>query len=127
MEITKALIVDTPHVDRILSGQKTWELRSTSTKLRGRVALIRKGSGTVVGTVEIVESLGPLTETAMLDNIARHLVTPERIKNGDVAKYKHAWVLRDAKRLVSPISYYHPSGAVIWVNLQPAVVARLAE
>ncbi|MCY7307240.1 MAG: hypothetical protein LH632_14045 [Rhodoferax sp.] len=68
-----------------------------------------------------------LTETAMLDNIARHLVTPERIKNGDVAKYKHAWVLRDAKRLVSPISYYHPSGAVIWVNLQPAVVARLAE
>lgn len=80
----------------------------------------------MVGTVEILDSLGPLTETAMLDNITKHLVTPERIKNGDVAKYKHAWVRRDAKPLASPIAYEHPSGAVIWVNLQPAVVRRLA-
>lgn len=125
MEITKALIIDTPHVDRILSGQKTWELRTTSTKTRGRIALIRKGSGTVVGTVDIIDCIGPLSESMMLDNTAKHLVTPERIKNGEVAKYKHAWVLQNPKPLPTPVRYEHPSGAVIWVNLQPSVVARL--
>lgn len=125
MEITKALIVDTPHVDRILSGQKTWGLRTRGTKNRGRIALIRRGSGTVVGTVDIVDCIGPLTESIMLDNTAKHLVTPERIKSGEVAKYNHAWVLENAKALPTPVPYQHPSGAVIWVNLQPSVVARL--
>lgn len=125
MEITKALIVDTPHVDRILSGHKTWELRTTGTKIRGRIALIRKASGTVVGTVDIIDCLGPLTESVMLDNTAKHLVTPERIKSGEVAKYKHAWVLENARALPNPIPYQHPSGAVIWVNLQPGVVTQL--
>lgn len=125
MEITKALIIDTPHIDRILGGQKSWELRSTATKIRGPIALIRKGSGTVVGVAEIADSLGPLTESEMLENTARHLVTAERIKNGAVAKYKYAWVLKNPKPLAKAISYEHPSGAVIWVNLQPAVAARL--
>ncbi len=125
MEITKALIVDTPHIDRILSGQKTWEMRSTATKQRGRIALIRKGSGTVVGTVEVVDCIGPLSQSMMLDNTAHHFVTPERIKSGEVAKYKYAWVLRDAKPLAAPIAYNHPSGAVIWVNLEPVVLSRL--
>ncbi|QDL35946.1 ASCH domain-containing protein [Rhodoferax sediminis] len=126
MEITKALIIDTPHIDRILAGQKSWELRSTATKVRGPIALIRKGSGTVVGVVEIADSLGPLTEPQMLENTTRHMVTAERIKNGEVAKYKHAWVLKNPRPLTTPIPYEHPNGAVIWVNLQPAVVAQLA-
>lgn len=125
MEINKALIVATPHVDRILSGQKTWELRTTGTKMRGRIALIRKGSGTVVGTVDIIDCVGPLTESVMLDNTAKHMVTPERIQCGEVAKYKHAWVLANAKVLHTPVPYQHPSGAVIWVTLQPSVVAQL--
>ena len=29
MNIIKGLIVDTRHIDNILSGQKTWEMRST--------------------------------------------------------------------------------------------------
>jgi len=53
MNIIKGLIIDTPHIDNILSGQKTWEMRSTQTKQRGLVALIRKGSGTVVNRPEI--------------------------------------------------------------------------
>ena len=125
MIVTKALIVDMPHVERILSGHKSWEMRSTGTKTRGRIALIRKGSGMVVGTVEIVDSIGPLTEDAMIDNISQHMVTSDRIKNGDVVKYKYAWVLRAPERLALPVAYDHPNGAVIWVNLQPAVSAKL--
>lgn len=125
MEITKALVIDTPHVDRILSGQKTWELRTRRANNRGRIALIRKGSGTVIGTVDIIDCIGPLSESMLLDNTAKHLVTQERIKNGEVAKYKYAWVLQNPKPLATLIPYEHPSGAVIWVNLQPSVVARL--
>ena len=33
--ITKALIVDQPWIDLILSGRKTWEMRGTSTSFRG--------------------------------------------------------------------------------------------
>lgn len=94
--------------------------------MRGQVALIRKGSGQVVGTVEIADSVGPLTEAQMLDNTTRHLVTVDRIKNGEVAKYKHAWVLKHPKLLAKPVPYNHPNGAVIWVNLQPDVVARIS-
>ena len=125
MTVTKALIIKTPYVDHILSGQKTWELRTSTTRIRGPIALIRKGSGTVVGTVDLVDSLGPFTETHMLENVRHHLVTPEQFRNGDVARYQHAWVLANPKVLPSPIPYAHPAGAVIWVNLEPEVVSRL--
>ncbi len=53
MTVSKGLIIDSPHIERILSGAKTWEMRSSKTAQRGRIALIRKGSGLVVGTVEV--------------------------------------------------------------------------
>ena len=39
----------------MLSGKKTWEMRST--RNRGPIGLIRKGSGQVVGIADIVDSL----------------------------------------------------------------------
>ncbi len=125
MEITKGLIVDTPHIDRILRGEKTWEMRGTRTAQRGRVALIRKGSGQVVATVELVDSLGPLTQEQMLANEARHLIDPGRVRRGEVEKWRHAWVLRDPRPLARPVAYRYPPGAVIWVKLEADVAGRL--
>jgi hypothetical protein len=125
MPIAKGLIIDTPHIDRILSGAKTWELRSSHTKIRGRVALIRKGSGQVVGTAEIIDSLGPMSDTDMLQNIAKHMVEEARLKEGKLSKYRYAWVLANPRRLAKPVPYAHPNGAVIWVNLAPEVSAQL--
>lgn len=34
MAEVKGLIIDTPHIDNILSGKKIWEMRSTMTKQR---------------------------------------------------------------------------------------------
>lgn len=85
------------------------------------------GSGQVVGVVEIVDSLGPLTKTQMLGNTDKHLVPAQMIRRGEVGKYNHAWVLKNAKRLTKPVPYDHPNGAVIWVKLQPDVVARLPQ
>lgn len=126
MTITKGLIIDTPPIDRILNGIKTWEMRSTATKVRGRIALIRKGSGTVVGTAELVDCVGPLTTDQMLENQQHHQIDPSRIRSGEVAKWKHGWVLTNVRKLAAPVPYAHPSGAVIWVTLAPELGARLA-
>ena len=40
----KGLIIADPWIGYIISGTKTWEMRSRNTTIRGRIALIRKGS-----------------------------------------------------------------------------------
>jgi hypothetical protein len=42
----KGLVIDEPWISLIISGEKTWEMRSRNTVVRGRIALIRKGSKT---------------------------------------------------------------------------------
>jgi hypothetical protein len=118
MKEIKGLIIDTPHIDNILSGKKTWEMRSTQTKQRDVVALIRKGQpGKIIGTVEIIDSIGPLSKEELLANQSKHLMTPERINDPKASKYRYAWVLKNPKLLKQPISFGQKSGAVIWVNL----------
>ena len=117
----KGLIIDTPHIDNILASKKSWEMRSTATKQRGLIALIRKGSGMVVGVAELVDSKGPLSREDMLGNVSKHLVSRERIESGAIDKWKHAWVMKGARPLARPVSYMHPNGAVIWVTLDADV------
>jgi hypothetical protein len=116
----KALIVDEPWISRILDGSKTWEMRSRSTEHRGRFALIRKGSGQVVGVAELVGCRGPLSLAELRENAARHTIPAERYENGELSKWNVAWELKNAKSLATPVPYQHPSGAVIWVQLSPA-------
>ncbi len=117
MDEIKGLIIDTPQIDKILSGKKIWEMRSTATKKRGLIALIRKGSGKVIGVARLVDSLGPFSKPEMLANQSRHLISAERLADPKVEKWNRAWVMQDAKLFSTPIPYSHPNGAVIWVNL----------
>lgn len=120
MTAIKGLIIDTPHIDNILAGRKVWEMRSTPTKQRGLVALIRKGSGNVVGVAEIVDSLGPLSKTDMMQNMEKHLISASRLDDPKVSKWNRAWVMQRARLFAKPVRYDHPNGAVIWVNLDDA-------
>ena len=45
---------------------------------------------------------------------------PDEAKLGWYKK-THAWVLNRAVRLKKPVPYDHPSGAVIWVLLNPKI------
>ena len=119
----KGLIIKEPWISLILSRKKTWELRSRDTRVRGRIALIRKGSGTVVGVAELVGTLPKLSRSRLISNVKKHR-TPRREFHGDL-KHTTAWVLRRAARLNKPVAYRHPSGAVIWVNLRPEVVRQI--
>ena len=74
----KGLLVKSPWVDFILNGKKTWEIRGSNTRIRGRVGLIKSGSGTVMGTVKIVGSQ-ELTLSDYQQSSARHGVESEGI------------------------------------------------
>lgn len=114
----KGLMIKSPHIDNILAGQKTWEMRTKPTKVRGRIALIKSGSGTILGEATVVDCIGPLTLRDKQANMSKHLISPERLELPEVAKYVYAWVLEDAKAYPKPLPYDHPSGAVIWVDLR---------
>jgi hypothetical protein len=60
-DVSRGLIIDQPWIGKILRGEKTWEMRSTRTSIRGPIALIEKGSGTVVGVASILSSLCPMS------------------------------------------------------------------
>ena len=119
----KGLIICEPWISLIISGQKTWELRSRDTRVRGRIGLIRKGSKTVVGVADLVGTLPELGRSDLISNIAKHRV-PESVIGEDF-KWSTAWVLEHAESLREPIAYQHLAGAVVWVNLGPKVAARV--
>jgi hypothetical protein len=119
----KGLIIADPWIGYIISGTKTWEMRSRNTAVRGRIGLIRKGSETVVGVADLVGTLPKLSLSDLRANVAKHQVSASDID----AEFKHntAWVLQRAERLRQLVPYRHPAGAVIWVNLAPEVAAAV--
>ncbi|MDG1463126.1 MAG: hypothetical protein P8R04_06090, partial [Gammaproteobacteria bacterium] len=121
IEITQGLIIDTPWIDYLQDGKKSWEMRSTLTQKRGWFGLITKGSGMITGVAELVDVHGPLAKPEMLASVDKHCIPEEMIVSGEVDKWCYAWVLQNVRKLSQPVPYSHPSGAVIWVNLEPEV------
>lgn len=110
--------------ERILSGVKTWEIRGSRTEVRGKIALLVSGTGTAVGTCEIVDVVGPLTLAELKSNARRLGVRAEAIRRLHY-RTTYAWVVREPKRLRRPVTYRHPQGAVIWVRLSPSEARRI--
>jgi hypothetical protein len=105
-----------------LDGAKTWELRGRRTNLRGSIALIEGGSGTVVGVADLCDVIGPMSAAAVARKSGE---TGYRDLPVSYPEY-YAWVLRSAKRLARPVQYSHPTGAVVWVLLSEAVSNNIA-
>ncbi len=107
------LIIKKRHLDQILTGQKTWEIRGSNTKKRDTIALIEAGTGFIVGTCNIVDSK-PLTDDDIEQNGDKHQLSKTDLF---FFQYKnpHAWKLKNAKR-ITPVKYNHPKGAQIWVK-----------
>ncbi|MBZ0130440.1 MAG: ASCH domain-containing protein [Rhodobacteraceae bacterium] len=125
--ITKALIVDQPWIDLILSGKKTWEMRGTSTSFRGWFGLIRKSSGQVVGAARLTGVGQALSTEQMVATIERHHIPEQIIRSGTVSKWTTPWHLASARPLLRPVAYRHPSGAVTWVNLEDSVAQAVSD
>ncbi|WP_295589778.1 ASCH domain-containing protein [uncultured Lamprocystis sp.] len=122
----RALVIASPHIEHILSGQKTWEMRSKTCKIRGTIGLIRKGSGKVVGLVDITGVRGPLTRDELMENLDKLHGTREQIYDPAFAKWNFAWILAQVRPLKMPVAYVHPKGAVGWVTLDENVRAQIS-
>lgn len=125
MAVTRGLIIDTPWIDHILEGRKDWEMRAQPTAIRGWVALIRKGSGNVVGLAKLVECGKALGTDAMIEALDHHRIPERMIRSGEVAKWVVPWKLADVLPLAKPVPYDHKNGAVIWVTLSEEVSRQL--
>lgn len=77
----RALIIRQPWSDHILEERKTWELRDKNTKIRGSVALIEGGSGTIIGMFNIEDTQGPLSREERVINSYNLLLMPLLYKN----------------------------------------------
>ncbi len=121
MKIDTGLVVADPWIGMLLDGSKTWEMRSRNAKVRGWIALIRKGSGQVYGIARLVDVSGPLTTSEMAQSSDQHKIPASTYTVGEFSKHRFAWKMAEARRLTKPIPYTHKSGAVIWVKLDPSV------
>jgi len=111
--IKRALIVAEPWIDLILDGKKILEMRSKNTNIRGRIGLIRKGSGQIEGEVCLTDSVKVNNPEIFSEgNCIDYGLNPE------LKKYNYAWSLRNQKRYAIPIPYKHPKGAVVWVKVK---------
>tara|TARA_R110000851_G_scaffold237966_1_gene390793 strand:+ start:16096 stop:16881 length:786 start_codon:yes stop_codon:yes gene_type:complete len=125
IKITKALIIDEPWISRIINGEKDWEMRSFSSRIRGPVGLIRKGSLQVVGIANLSNVSGPYDNDALIANTYHHTI-PSEMFDDPAYKWRFAWELTEAKPLPEPVRYVHKNGAVIWVDLDEQAVANIA-
>lgn len=108
----KGLLIRPPWIDLILSGRKTWEMRSRDTAHRGEFLLIQSGSGLIVGQANLVgtQKLHP----AQFGQTKRHHCVDDLAL---LNRWCYAWILEDIQKFDTPIPYTHPQGAVIWVQL----------
>jgi hypothetical protein len=121
----KGLIIREPWIGMILDGSKTWELRTQRTTMRGEIALIRKGTGQIVGVADLIDSLPQLDPQGLAESVQFHGVPSSEQASAIANGWLFPWLIVNARRLSSPVPYFHPSGAVTWVNLDSGVTQSI--
>lgn len=108
----KALIIQKKWAKKICKGNKTWEIRSSNTKHRGRFYIAIKDE--IIGHADLVASF-PVSTKELKNN--KHLHKIKRIKETIKYKKPHAWKLKNAKKFKKAIKFNRLKGQVIWCLL----------
>ena len=106
-----ALVVKKEWLDKILFGQKDWEIRGSATARRGWGHLAEsKAGGVLVGRACVVDCMR-IARSMCLERCRHHCV-----RRVSMVQYRRifAWVLKGAERYKVPLRYGHSNGAVIW-------------
>ena len=109
-----ALVVKKEWLDKILSGEKDWEIRSTNTSIRGWIHFAQSGAGSKLqGRAQLVDSF-ELTKTEFIRQKLHHCVP----RSSQVPYTRmYAWVLRHAERFPDLFEFERAPGAVVWVGV----------
>jgi hypothetical protein len=133
---TRALLIREPFISLILTSRKRWELRGTPTKIRGRIGLVKSGSGLIFGECKIVRCDGPIDYLELLKSsdlscqekeALRRDGRPPYLQKGGSTSRTYAWVLSEPRVYREPIPYRHPSGAITFVDLTKPRVLECSE
>ena len=110
-----ALVVKKRWLDKILDGEKDWEIRSSRTRHRGWVFFAQsKATGQLLGRARLVDCF-ELSADTFEAHAHRHCVAAW---SSLTYKRAFAWVLEQAERFEKPFAYAHRPGAVVWVNVR---------
>ena len=112
----RALKIHKKWVSKILSGTKTWEIRSRRVKPM-HVALAATGDNLLFGDVEIV-ACHSLEPTELQQHFGKHQIEVNELKEF-TSRYKQifAWELKSVRAYVEPVAFCNPKGAVVFVVL----------
>ena len=113
-----ALFVREPFAERIISGRKTWEIRTRPTDRRGRIAIVSHRG--LIGTVDLYDVEGPLRLADLVGQVGKHRAPLRLLQTYAAGRALYAWALREPARLDPPIVLRRGRGPVVWFKLKPA-------
>ena len=100
--------------NKILSGEKTWEIRGNSTKKREKIGVLYSGSkGFLSGYVELYDCF-QISEDDLLNNIDKHCIIDYTHIH---YKKKYAWLLKNPVIYDKPVQIFPKKGAIIWTKI----------
>ena len=121
ISLGRLLVVAEPWASLLVDGDKTWELRTTSTSVRGPVGIAAKGTGTIIGAVRLLDVHGPFSSEEIGEYEHLHRVLSDDTSTYSGPQGLYAWEMTGAVRFATPVPYRHPQGAAIWVRLDPPI------
>ena len=123
-----ALKIRQPWLGKILSKQKTWELRSRPTNIRGSIGLIQVGSGKLVARAELATCIymghysngrwimrSNVPKRSIKGSASKHRCTAKDINQIGYTKL-YAWVLRKVVPYKQP-RHVQSNGQVVWTKI----------
>lgn len=127
MIIERALIIREPWISLILSGEKTWEMRTNWTSVRGWIALARKGTNTIAGLAYLSDCRPPLSALTYDQYFDFHQIPPDQTAHVIENKWIFPWVFSDVVAFPEPIPFKSTPSAVTFVKLDADLGCLLGE
>mgnify|MGYP001259901922 CR=1 FL=1 len=107
------LIVKPFWADKLLSGEKTMEIRGQPclSKLNQTIFISKSGTQKVYGSLVIDDCIGPLTSEEFESFHEMH-----KVSAASPYKKTYGWICSNPILFDTPISYVHKKGAIIWLK-----------
>lgn len=111
----KGLIIKPKWADLILNGNKTMEIRSKNTNIRGTIGIIKSGTKKIWGTVQLFNCM-ELNRKNFEKYKNQHKLEISYDELLKIYSKPYIWCLRNVKIFKNPLPYEHKRGCVVWVN-----------
>lgn len=101
--------------EKILSGEKCWEVRRSKTGHIGRIRIAFSGTQKKYGEVTLSKCI-PLTKELFEANVDKHCIHDSWEEVCKVYPNPVAWVMENPETYKAPVPYIPHKGAVVWVK-----------